>query len=336
MCHRRPLSTLLVFMVCRHRLLEILHLDREQFLTFAAVLEDEYHNNPYHSALHAADILQIVYAMSSCNISDSDASVHPLQTPPPPTPLCGGLPGTHIDLRTIAALAQTPEYIYTDSGPGDPTATLLSILPPLDLLTLFVGAAAHDVGHPGVNNQFLRSINHDVCAFYTNSYLETFHTLTVLFLLQRTSNFIDNLQPQCRSTFIESLAGIILSTDMMYHDRLVQDFSAFTAVLAQLPIDSRCSFVLGNRILVMKAVVHAADISNAARSLAYCKLWSRKLLQELASMQHLGNLLRHVSTCPDAKLLLLRHQSNGLADIVQINPQGVVPCNVVLLSCQNP
>jgi hypothetical protein len=65
---------------------------------------------------------------------------------------------------------QIMHYLVTRSGPHS------SMLGEVELLTGFLSAASHDVGHPGLNNDFLCESEHDYAIIYNNQQcLENFH-----------------------------------------------------------------------------------------------------------------------------------------------------------------
>jgi hypothetical protein len=94
--------------------------------------------------------------------------------------------------------------------PKSPMATLLE---PFEGLTLLITAIGHDVGHPGVNNGFLVTLNAPLAQLYNDrSVLESFHCAAYSQILRRywPSVFEDF---KMRKLMISS----ILATDMGLH-----------------------------------------------------------------------------------------------------------------------
>jgi len=90
---------------------------------------------------------------------------------------------------------------------------IASLLNPFEALTLLVTAIGHDVGHPGVNNGFLVTLNAPLAQLYNDrSVLESFHCAAYSQILRRywPSAFGDS---KMRSLMISS----ILATDMGLH-----------------------------------------------------------------------------------------------------------------------
>lgn len=96
---------------------------------------------------------------------------------------------------------------------ADEKSPLSSLLKPFEALTLLVSAIGHDVGHPGVNNGFLITLNAPLAQLYNDrSVLESFHCAAFSQILRRywPQVFDDT---KMRSLMIST----ILATDMGLH-----------------------------------------------------------------------------------------------------------------------
>jgi 3',5'-cyclic-nucleotide phosphodiesterase len=104
---------------------------------------------PYHNFRHVIDVLQAVF---------------------------------HFLVR-IGTLPPYPTDQILESPPKSPIAALLR---PFDALTLLITAIGHDVGHPGVNNAFLVTLNAPLAQLYNDrSVLESFHCAAYSQILRR-------------------------------------------------------------------------------------------------------------------------------------------------------
>jgi hypothetical protein len=133
---------------------------------------------PYHNFRHVVDVLQATF---------------------------------HFLVR-IGTLAPYPA---TNDTPSDayPKSPMAKLLQPFEALTLLITAIGHDVGHPGVNNGFLVTLNAPLAQLYNDrSVLESFHCAAYSQILRRywPSTFCDN---KMRNLMISS----ILATDMGMH-----------------------------------------------------------------------------------------------------------------------
>ncbi|KAL9627068.1 MAG: hypothetical protein Q9164_007716, partial [Protoblastenia rupestris] len=90
---------------------------------------------------------------------------------------------------------------------------LASILRPFEAMTLIIAAIGHDVGHPGVNNLFLITLNAPLAQLYNDrSVLESFHCAAFSQILRRYWPAASK-EPPLRKLLINS----ILATDMSVH-----------------------------------------------------------------------------------------------------------------------
>jgi hypothetical protein len=137
---------------------------------------------PYHNYRHVVDVLQATF---------------------------------HFLIR-IGALPPYPVSPAPDSGHGSSApakSPVASLLHPFEALTLLITAIGHDVGHPGVSNGFLVTLNAPLAQLYNDrSVLESFHCAAYSQILRRywPSAFSDT---KMRSLMISS----ILATDMGLH-----------------------------------------------------------------------------------------------------------------------
>ena len=150
----------------------------DQLLSFLVACRSAYNAFvPYHNFRHVVDVLQATF-----NFLVHIGSLAPYPTNGSPQPI--------------------PEK--------SPIATLLN---PFEALTLLITAIGHDVGHPGVNNGFLVTLNAPLAQLYNDrSVLESFHCAAFSQLLRQywPSVFEDK---KMRSLMISS----ILATDMGLH-----------------------------------------------------------------------------------------------------------------------
>ena len=94
------------------------------------------------------------------------------------------LQATFSFLVHIGALAPYPSTRLTEATTNkSPVAALLGSF---EALTLLITAIGHDVGHPGVNNGFLVTLNAPLAQLYNDrSVLESFHCAAYSQILRR-------------------------------------------------------------------------------------------------------------------------------------------------------
>jgi len=167
----------------------------------------------------------------------------------------------------------------------------------LDLLASLTAAASHDVGHDAVSNKFHVLTRSRLGTKYNDrSPLENYHTCLTFELLYKPDNnwfhsFGIGDQSYLRSLMIE----LIIATDNNYH-QCHQDNIISLMNCVKLPLspqgetmklrakdDSEPSRVNGEpceKLMMLKAGLHLADISNPAKPNHLCVYWARKVTQE--------------------------------------------------------
>jgi 3',5'-cyclic-nucleotide phosphodiesterase len=165
----------------------------------------------------------------------------------------------------LVQLGTLPPYPKITLQQSRTAAILASILKPFDALVLLVSAVGHDVGHPGVNNAFLVSLNAPLAQLYNDrSVLESFHCAAYSQILRRhwPSVFKD-------TNMRRLMINIILATDMGLHFKYMGDLSKLQEVLSK---DSQAMKTWNdksqeeNRDLLCGLLIKCADISNVVSS----------------------------------------------------------------------
>lgn len=150
----------------------------DQLISFLVSCRAAYNDFvPYHNFRHVVDVLQATF----------NFLVHIGALPPYP--------------------ASGTSTTVTDKSP------IAELLSPFEALTLLITAIGHDVGHPGVNNGFLATLNAPLAQLYNDrSVLESFHCAAYSQILRRywPAAFEDG---KMRNLMISS----ILATDMGLH-----------------------------------------------------------------------------------------------------------------------
>jgi len=152
---------------------------------------------------------------------------------------------------------------------------------------LLVAALAHDVGHLGVNNQFLMETSHELAIKYNDrSPMEMMHCSKLFHIVRDPSCDIFNkiektLYKEMRKHIIDG----ILHTDMTHHVPMVKDLG----LLYQMNSDAFDRLDPGSVVnddsphivqTVMNALLHCADISNPMKPWELCHRYADMVLDE--------------------------------------------------------
>ena len=167
----------------------------------------------------------------------------------------------------LVRLGTLPPY-PADRQPRQDAAArsaIATLLTPFDALTLLISAIGHDVGHPGVNNAFLVSLNAPLAQLYNDkSVLEAFHCAAYSQILRRywVAAFED-------SGMRKLLINSILATDMGVHFKYMSDLGNLQQKLHDNgnTTDGWSPQVLDEyRTLACGLLIKCADISNVVSS----------------------------------------------------------------------
>ncbi|KAK4455951.1 3',5'-cyclic-nucleotide phosphodiesterase regA [Podospora aff. communis PSN243] len=227
--------------------LEAWRLPTDQLHSFVVACRAAYNGFvPYHNFRHVVDVLQATF---------------------------------HFLVR-IGAL---PPFPAATSPPVEPStkSPISALLKPFDALTMLITAIGHDVGHPGVNNGFLVTLNAPLAQLYNDrSVLESFHCAAYSQILRRhwPAAFGDS---KMRNLMISS----ILATDMGLHF----DYMKKLADLQDKLRDNNNSTDGWNgrmldeqKALACALLIKCADISNVARRHDTALKWMHTLADEFS------------------------------------------------------
>eukprot|EP00887_Chlorella_sp_A99_P006128 scaffold22.g6128.t1 len=97
----------------------------------------------------------------------------------------------------------------------------------LELLALVFAAAVHDLGHPGVNNEFLVRTGSEAALRYNDRAVnENCHLAAAFGLLAHpANNFLSHLCEDDFCVFRATVINIVLATDMARHHDMVREFA---------------------------------------------------------------------------------------------------------------
>ena len=151
-------------------------------------------------------------------------------------------------------------------------ATFLS---PVERLGLLVSALIHDMGHMGVNNQFLVDTGHELAIrFNDKSPLENFHCSLFFQLLQTDNcNVLAWLPSEQLREIRKVIIDAVLHTDNFYHFGMVKEIGVFVASGDALRSAQ-------GKSLMIRLMLHSADISNPTKPFAVCREWALLVMTE--------------------------------------------------------
>jgi hypothetical protein len=154
-------------------------------------------------------------------------------------------------------------------------------------LAFILAAAAHDVGHPGLNNAHLVSTEASEAVRWNDVSVNENGHYHVLRALLTKRGLLDAMfaKKEEKLAFLATLRRLILATDMENHTRLVADFLD----IVQAAHDERGAggedaalsvSDLSDPTLAICFTLHCADVSNPARPFETCRRWGECIAEE--------------------------------------------------------
>jgi len=169
----------------------------------------------------------------------------------------------------------------------------------LERWALLVAASGHDLGHPGLKNQFLVDTGHELALLYNDrSPLENMHCTRLFEVLAvpRQDVLADLTRPQwqeVRQVCVEA----ILNTDNSLHFRLTQELQVFYEMNSEVLGDMREFYAVDPadfpskeslevyrspeaRQHFWKLLLHVSDLSNPTKPFRISRIWANRCIDE--------------------------------------------------------
>ncbi|KAK5654112.1 hypothetical protein OQA88_7543 [Cercophora sp. LCS_1] len=180
----------------------------------------------------------------------------------------------------LISIGALPPYQQQNNNATPAKSPIAKLLGPFEALVLLITAVGHDVGHPGVNNGFLVTLNAPLAQLYNDrSVLESFHCAAFSQILRRYWGSVFSTS-KIRSLMISS----ILATDMQLHFNYMEKLFDLQKKLAEnggtAGWDTRA--IEEQRSLACALLIKCADISNVARRHDTAVKWMHVLAEEFS------------------------------------------------------
>ena len=158
----------------------------------------------------------------------------------------------------------------------------------LDLLGIVISALGHDLGHPGLNNNYLINSSNDLAITYNDaSVLENYHTSYLFKILRKEeNNILEKLSVQNYKTIRKRMISQILATDMANHGETISLIK--TKIKAwQDEGTSRFVLISGNESskfseqqILLNYLIHMADLGHNCKKFDISLIWVQNLCEE--------------------------------------------------------
>ena len=158
----------------------------------------------------------------------------------------------------------------------------------LDLLGMMVSAMGHDLGHPGLNNNFHINDNSDLAITYNDvSVLENYHSSFLFKILRKEeNNIIEKFSTHNYKTLRKRMISQILATDMANHGEVI---SSIRSKINTWKESGQSRFILlsGNEKTkfdeqqsLLNYIIHMADLGHNCKKFNISLQWVKLLSME--------------------------------------------------------
>jgi hypothetical protein len=165
---------------------------------------------------------------------------------------------------------------------------LQNLVGSLEVLALITGALCHDLEHPGTNNAYAVNAMTDLAIRYNDQSPLENHHIAVAWTILRSSGceLFDPLELDQTKTVRKLMIASILATDMTLHFSLKNELDG--VVLRNTLGDNEDNASSEpkalesdlDRTVLLKVVLHVADISNPCKPWDVGKIWSDRVIEE--------------------------------------------------------
>lgn len=184
---------------------------------------------------------------------------------------------------------------------GQTTSTILkesevieiSFLQDIDILSIIVSAIGHDVGHPGMNNNFQINFRTEVAmTYHDKSVLENYHIYLLFKIIRKPEfNIINSFSKEDYSIFRKRVIEAIIATDMFYHGKVVSSLKnkLFNYKESkklnenEMLINPENKTFFDDQQEIINIIIHAADISHNTKPFQISSKWTEFLTNEFHS-----------------------------------------------------
>ncbi|XP_017289577.1 cGMP-inhibited 3',5'-cyclic phosphodiesterase A [Kryptolebias marmoratus] len=248
-------------------LFETFRIPIKEFMNYFQALENGYRDIPYHNRIHATDVLQAVWYLTT--------------QPVPGLPILPTENGIHTDsVNSMMSGAAGFLVSKMNSVLEDGYSSLAGLVPALELMALYVAAAMHDYDHPGRTNAFLVATSAPQALLYNDrSVLENHHSAAAwnLFMSRPEYNFLVNLDHVEFKRFRFLVIEAILATDLKKHFDFLAEFNAKVGDEGVSGIDWTNE---NDRLLVCQMCIKLADVNGPLKCKELHLQWTEGIVNE--------------------------------------------------------
>lgn len=159
----------------------------------------------------------------------------------------------------------------------------------MDIFSIIVASLVHDLGHPGLTNNYQINSFSDLAVTYNDkSILENYHiSETFKIIKNEDSNIFSNFNNENFKLIRKRIIESIFATDMIYHAKInstiknlieTKEISKGNKIDTLIDVTSKTLF--DDQQNVINFIVHTADLSHNSKEFEISKKWTYLLMDE--------------------------------------------------------
>merc|ERR1740123_157825 len=151
---------------------------------------------------------------------------------------------------------------------------------------LLIAAIGHDLGHWGVNNQFLIDSSHELAVMYNDrSPLENMHCSKLFLIIgDPSTNVFPGVTKEEYSEMRKGIIAAILHTDVTKHNEMVKELNLLYQMNSEAfdsdAPESATEVLHNHSQLIANSLLHCADIGNPTKPWKVCHRYAHLILDE--------------------------------------------------------
>ena len=155
----------------------------------------------------------------------------------------------------------------------------------LDLLSILIASLGHDLGHPGLNNNFHINARTDLALTYNDSScLENFHCSKLFNILKKDeTNIFEVLSVDEFKDIRKRMISEILATDMFFHKKIIETTKSKAHQIKQDKfefINNDKDSIKAEQQSFLDYFIHAADLGHNSKLFKISIKWVELLSKE--------------------------------------------------------
>ena len=157
----------------------------------------------------------------------------------------------------------------------------------ISICSLFLSCLCHDFKHPGLNNNFMKEIKHELATRYNDiSILENMHIAETFKIINENKDcdIFTDIDSYTYKQIRKEMISCVLSTDMFYHSKHNEFMNKIIEKQKTGNFNENINNTNEDNQNYLNLIIHSADISNPTKPFNIYINWGKLVYEELSSI----------------------------------------------------